>query len=206
MRFLFFALIIFPVSFICAETSSLEDTPLNQCGINCIYLCLKYHKINEKLDDVYAAIKPDVENNVSLKQLADFAKIKGLYVHPVIKPSFSDVKKFLTKDNSIILQYTIDLPDKSKFRHIAALVKPDQKILLLDYPRPAQEIETGELAMTISNSEGMLVLSRQPVTGLAELFDGRSLKSLSFYAICAGFITVGLLIITLKKTNRTKEI
>jgi hypothetical protein len=162
---------------------------------------LKYHKINERLDDIYAGIEADADNNVSLKQLADFAKIKGLYVHPVIKPTFSEVKKFLTKDNSIILQYAIDLPDKSKFRHIAALVKPAQKILLLDYPAPAQEIEMGKLAVDVAHSEGMLVLSRQPITGLGELFNGRSLKSLSFYAICAGFISVCLLVIAnFKKT------
>jgi len=206
MRFLFFALIALLALPIYAEISSLENASFSQCGINCLYLCLKYHHIDEKLEDVYAAIKPDGENNVSLKQLTDYAQKKGLYVHPVIKPVFDDVKKFLTKDNSIILQYTIDLPDKTKFRHIVAIVKPDQKILLLDYPRLAQEIETEKLAAVVANSEGMLALSGQPITGLVEFFNGRSLKSWGFYAICTGFILVGLLVgAKSKKSDRIKK-
>ncbi|MBU1260273.1 MAG: hypothetical protein ABIJ52_00560 [Pseudomonadota bacterium] len=206
MRFLFFALIVLLVLPIYAEVSSLENASFSQCGINCLYLCLKYHHIDENLEDVYAAIKPDEGNNVSLKQLADFAKTKGLYVHPVVRPAFEDVKKFLTKDNSIIMQYALELPDKSKFRHIIVLVMPEQKILLLDYPKPAQEIETEKLAAVVADSEGMLVLSGQPITGFVEFFNGRSLKSLSFYAICVGFIVVGLFIVNSRKTNRAKEI
>jgi len=176
----------------CGETelSSLDNASFSQCGINSLYLCLKYHHINENLDDVYVAIKPDKDNNVSLQQLADFAKTKGLYVHPIIKPSFIDIKKYLNKDSSIVLQYVIDLPDKTKFRHIIALVKADEKIFLLDYPGPAKEKEAEELAVTISNSEGMLVLSKQPISNFAELFNGRNLKSLSFYAICTGLALI----------------
>ena len=207
MKFSFFALIVLLVLPIYAEISSLENASFSQCGINCLYLCLKYHHIDENLEDLCALIPPDAENNISLKQLADFAQKKGLYVHPVVKPVFNDVKKFLTGEhNSIILQYTLELPDKSNFRHIVVLVRPEQKILLLDYPRPAQEIETENLAAAVARSEGMLVLSGQPITDLVEFFNGRSLKSWGFYAICASFILTGLFIVNSRKTNRAKEI
>jgi ABC-type bacteriocin/lantibiotic exporter with double-glycine peptidase domain len=207
MRFLIFVLIVSLTSNTCAEISSLENVSFSQCGINCLYLCFKYHKINENLDDVYAAVKPDEENNVSLKQLANFAKTKGLYIRPVIKPVFDDIEKFLTKDRSIILQYTLDLPDKTKFKHIVALVKPDRKILLLDYPAPAYEIKTEDLKTTVSNSEGMLVLSPQPIINFAEFLNGRTLKSLSFYAVAAGLIIAGFLTVkSFRKTDKTKEL
>jgi ABC-type bacteriocin/lantibiotic exporter with double-glycine peptidase domain len=207
MRFLIFVLIVSLTSFAGAEMSSLENATFSQCGINCLYLCLKYHQINENIDDIYAAVKPDEENNVSLKQLAKFAKTRGLYVRPVIKPVFGDVEKALTGNRSIILQYALDLPDKTKFKHIVALVKPDRKILLLDYPAPAYEIKTEDLKTTVSNSEGMLVVSPQPIINFAEFLNGKTLKSLSFYAIAAGLIIAGFLTVkSFRKTGKTKEI
>ncbi|MDD5135213.1 MAG: hypothetical protein PHP01_07375 [Phycisphaerae bacterium] len=205
MRFLFFVLSVFLPSLIDAESSSLENVPFSQCGINCVYLCLKYHHIDEKLENIYAQIKPDAENNVSLKQLADFARKKRLYIHPVVRPAFKDVEKFLTKNNSIILQYAVDLPDKTKFRHIITLVKPDQKILLLNYPMQAQELEKEKLTAHVEDSEGMLVLYPQPITSFVEFFTGRSLKSLSFYSICAGFVFVGIPVITAFKKRQAKK-
>lgn len=191
------------------EVSSIENVQFNQCGINSLYLCFKYHKIDEKLDDIYASIKADADDNVSLKQLANFAKKEGLYVHPVINPSMNDINKFLTKDNSIIIQfkYNLNLQDKPQLSHIAAIIKPQQKIFLLDYPQSAKELDLARLAMILSKSDGMLVLSKEPIkANLAEILNGRSLKSWSFYLICASFIMFGLFCINVRKAKKQKEV
>lgn len=149
-------------------TSSLETIQLNQCGINSLYLCLKYHGLNVPLEDLYGSIRPDAQNNVSLKQLGDHAKRKGLYVQYRKKPGSRTVQKDLQKNRSVIIQYQIILPDNSIYKHIAVLIKPDRKIILLDYPNTRQEVSLQDLAFLDENSEGMFLLSPKPIGGLEQ--------------------------------------
>jgi ABC-type bacteriocin/lantibiotic exporter with double-glycine peptidase domain len=187
------------------EISSLENIQLSQCGINSLYLCLKHHKVEVHLEEMYSCIKPDAQNNVSLKQLADYAKNKGLYVKAIITPSVKDIQRVLNSGDSVILQYNTELPDKSDFKHIVALIKPDAKIFLLDYPKPRQEIILADLAKANIRSDGLLVLSRKFVTNWGELLDFRSPKSVSFYLIMCGTL-MGITIFAMgmrKKCGKT---
>ena len=138
-----------------------ENISLSQCGVNSLYLCLKYHKINVGLEEMYSAITPDAENNVSLRQLANYVKNKRLYIKAIMKPSAADIEQSLKNDTSMIVQYVTELPDKSKFKHIVGLIKSDQKILLLDYPKKAQEISNEDLVKMAAMSEGLLVISKR---------------------------------------------
>lgn len=142
--------------------SSLENVRLGQCGIHSLYLCLKYHGIDSLLEDLYTCIQPDSENNVSLKQLGDYAKRKGLNVQYRKNPAPEDVPKILQRRRSIILQYKTPLPDNSIYKHIVALIKPDTRIVLLDYPNSRQEVSLEDLSFIDGNSEGMLILSPGP--------------------------------------------
>lgn len=189
------------------DKSSLKDVKLNQCGINSLYLCLKYNGIETNLDQIYSDIEPDADNNVSLKQLAGYAKRNGLYIKPVIKPSCDDVKKYLSKDTSIILQYALDLPNESNFKHIIAIVmSANNNIFLLDYPKPAFRIEMEEIAGGITASEGMLVLSKKPVNFFSRLFDFQSVQSWFIFPVCLSVIAVCLVTIIYFKHKRVKKI
>lgn len=143
--------------------SSLENVHLGQCGINSLYLCLKYHGIDTPLEDLYTHIQTDSENNVSLKQLGDYAKRKGLNVQYMEDPGSGDVQRILQRKRSVILQYKITLPDNSIYKHIVALIKPDTRIILLDYPNSRQEVSLEDLSFIDGNSEGMLILSPKPM-------------------------------------------
>jgi hypothetical protein len=142
------------------KKSSSEDISMGQCGINSLYLCLKYHKIDASLKEMYSAITPDAENNVSLRQLADYVKNKELHIKEIMKPTASDIEQSFKNDASMIVQYTIELPGKPKFRYIAGLVKSDNTILLLDYPSQTQKISIEDLVKTASKSDGLLVISK----------------------------------------------
>ncbi|HPC28433.1 MAG TPA: cysteine peptidase family C39 domain-containing protein [Candidatus Methanomethylicus sp.] len=210
------------------EVSSVEGMELSQCGVNSLYLCLRYHGIEQRLDELYAQVPADEDGNVSLKQLADYARGKGLHVKAVIKPTVEDVTNVLgqkegltqgsqrsqgqkaedhgqdgrgtredseagsfghsTRDTSVVLQYAVNMPDKSKFRHIVALVRPEDKVLVMDYPGSAQEIMPEKLAELVSMSEGMLILSTKPLINAAEFLNFKTVKSWSFYAICVGLV------------------
>jgi ABC-type bacteriocin/lantibiotic exporter with double-glycine peptidase domain len=186
----------------CAEMSSVDGMQVSQCGVNSLYQCLKYHGINEKLDSIYVSIPADADWNVSLKQLADYAKAKGLHVKPVIRPTAADVQNYLTKDTSIILQYAKDMPDKSKFKHVVAMIRQDNKILIMDYPKQASEIEPGDLAALMPLSEGMLVLSPKPLINAAEFLNFRSAKSWGFYSMCGGAVMLGVAAVSSLRRNR----
>jgi len=159
-----------------AEISSLNNIHLSQCGINSLYLCLRYHKVDIRLDDMYSSIKSDAENNVSLKQLADYAKSKGLCVEPIINPSVEDIQRALQGRHSIVLQYNTTLPDNSNFKHIVALIHSDMKIFLLDYPKVNQELSFSDLGKIEGKSEGMLILSEKTLNDWRESLKLRSMK------------------------------
>jgi ABC-type bacteriocin/lantibiotic exporter with double-glycine peptidase domain len=186
MKWAVVAVVALSVAATGGEVSSLEGVETSQCGVNSLYLCLKYHGTKQELDELYEQVPADASGNVSLKQLADYARGKGLWVKPITKPTAADVQSNLTRDTSIILQCAMDMPDKSKFRHIVALVKPQESVLLMDYPRRAREIGPEKLVALVAKSEGMLVLSTRPLTSLADLLDFKSLRSWGFYAIFAG--------------------
>lgn len=172
-----------------AEISFLENTQLSQCGINSLYLCLKYHKADVCLNEMYSNIKPDAQNDVSLKQLADYTRGKGISVKAILAPSVEDIQKSLNRDSSVILQYNTPLPDKSDFKHIVAIIKPDAKMFLLDYPKPKQEFTVDDLAKVNLKSDGLLILSKKS-SASSELLNFRSLKSVSFYTIVCGILIV----------------
>lgn len=206
MRFLIFTLFVLSALSSGAELSFLEDTPLGQCGINSLYLCLKYHKIDVNLKEMYSTIVPDAENNVSLRQLADYVKNKGLYIKAIIKPSAADIEQSLKNDTSMIVQYAIELPDKSKFQHIVGLVKPDKTILLLDYPRQAQEISSEDLVKMASMSDGLFVISPKQVVNAAEFLNFKSLKSIGFYLILLGMTSaIAVFAVSRRKHNKEAE-
>jgi hypothetical protein len=75
------------------------------------------------------------------------------------------------------------------------LVKPDQKIMLLDYPKKAQEISNEDLVKMASLSDGLLVLSKRPVVSMAEFLDFKSLKSVSFYLLSSGIIAAAMIFV-----------
>lgn len=206
MRFLIFTLFFLSVLSSGAELSFLDDTPLGQCGINSLYLCLKYHKIDVNLKGMYSTIVPDSENKVSLRQLADYVKNKRLYIKAIIKPSVADIEQSLKNDTSMIVQYAIELPDKSKFKHIVGLVKPGNTILLLDYPRQAQEISSEDLVKMASMSDGLLVISKKPVVSTAEFLNFKSLKSIGFYLVLLGVtVVIAVFAISRRKHNTETE-
>jgi len=148
------------------EISSLENPQLSQCGINSLYLCLKYHGTDIPLEDLYARIQPDSQNNVSLKQLGDYAREKGLYVKFIREPTAQTIQKALQRNNSIVLQFQIPLPDHSVYKHMAGLIQSDASILLLDYPNPQRKLSLPELTNMAAHSEGILVLSSQAALNL----------------------------------------
>jgi ABC-type bacteriocin/lantibiotic exporter with double-glycine peptidase domain len=65
----------------------------SQCGINALYLCLRYHEVNVSLDQVYNEIKTNKKNEVNLYQLSQYAKDLGLYSIPIKHPNLSTLKK-----------------------------------------------------------------------------------------------------------------
>lgn len=176
------------------NVSALENPQRSQCGINSLYFCLKYHGWNISLEDLYASIHPDSENNVSLKELGDYAKRKGLYVSYTKTPKVRDIQHVLQGKHAVLLQYKITWPDNSICRHLVALIKPDTKILLLDYPNPPKEILSQELSDLDGKCEGMLILAPKPI--------------LDKKAAGAGLMAIGLggiLIIQLIEKNLRKK-
>lgn len=163
------------------EITSLNNFQLSQCGINSLYLCLKYHGKDVGLEDLYSKIRPDAENNVNLKQLSDYAKTQKLYVAFAAAPDAEDIQQSLHGKCSIILQCKTTLPDQSKFKHIVALTKSDTKIILLDYPNPKQEVTFQDLSVIDGNSEGMLILSEKPII---------KLRSAGLYMILSGILAL----------------
>lgn len=174
--------------------SSLENVQRSQCGIHSLYLCLKYHGADASLEELYTGIPPDHENNVSLKQLGDYAKRKGLYVQYRKKPGSRAVQKDLQKNRSMIIQYQIILPDNSIYKHIVALIKPDTGIILLDYPNLKQEVSLQDLSFINGNSEGMLILSPKPII--------HNLGSAGICLIVSGFL--GIMAFPLIGKNKIK--
>jgi ABC-type bacteriocin/lantibiotic exporter with double-glycine peptidase domain len=192
----FFVVLVRSSTFQSEEISSLENPRLSQCGINSLYLCLKYHGTGIPLEDLYINIQPDSENNVSLKQLGDYAKQKGLYVQYVNNPESGDIQTFLQGKRSVLLQYKTPLPDNTTYKHIVALVKADNEIILLDYPNPKKEVTLQELSVINGNSEGMLILTEKPFINL---------RSAGACLIASGLL--GILILgMIKKSKRNKAL
>jgi ABC-type bacteriocin/lantibiotic exporter with double-glycine peptidase domain len=188
---------------ILANVSSLENVDLSQCGINSLYLCLKHHKIDVSIEEIYSSIKPDAQNNVSLYQLANYARSKGLHVKAIIKPSISDIQKSL--NNNVILQYRKELPNNSELTHIVALIRHNSKTYLLDYPSQRREVTAADFTKVNIKSDGLLILSENRIIGWQELLNLRSLKSVSFYSIVCGLFTTMVVFITSKCKNYSKK-
>ena len=146
--------------------SNTKQSPIqkSQCGINALYMCLRYHQVDVSLDQAYAEIQPNKKNEVSLYQLSQYAKDFGLYVVPVKRPEVSILKQALTNSSSAILQFT----NPSYKSHIIALLKPkNQDIWLVDVPLRNQILSDDELQELLNESQGMLIISPTPLKNIS---------------------------------------
>jgi len=154
-------LIIWVLTSPCMSISIPEEirTKASQCGINSLYLCMRYLSINLNLDQMYSDIERDEKNEVNLYQLTGYANKCGVAVKPIKHPTFRVINKYLVSNSCAIIQYKY--PENQP--HIAALLRhQDNKVLFCDYPRKIFIISEKNLCNVLIHSQGMLILSRTP--------------------------------------------
>lgn len=167
----------------CAAIPDAIRQTASQCGIDSLYFCLCYLNLNPSLTQMYADITPNEDYQVSLQQLAQYARQRGATVWAVRHPTLSILKKYLNRDSCVIVQFQHgDRPP-----HMVSLLKPnDRRVLYTDAPRRRFVASESTLEDILSHSDGLLVLSARPIR--ASLFD-RTDKRM---ALWIGISAVGL--------------
>lgn len=144
-----------------AEINDNSSVPKSQCGINSLYFCLKYFGCNRPFHELYNDIATNSNNEVNLKQLADYARQKGLFVNGVKSPTLSVVTKNLEKGKCVILQWTKSIGN-TQFSHIMPIVNiPDKGVLVFDFPINKMYVSEKDLSEYIRLSNAALILAAE---------------------------------------------
>ena len=139
-----------------------KEIELSQCGINALYTSMRQLGVRVPLKSLYSAISPNDKNEVSLFQLADFARQQGLFAKGVKRPTVGMIKKMLSDTSTIIIQFEYGLKEIGN-THMATLIQhSDSQILFLDAPLKKVLLSEEQLEKLVGRSQGMMVLSVLP--------------------------------------------
>jgi len=164
MRRLFVIMFIITIGLFGKTHGEINDSlsvPKSQCGINSLYFCLRYFGYHRPLCELYNDIPTNSNNEVNLKQLADYARKMGLFVNGVKSPTLSVVTKNLGKGKCVILQWTKTI-GTIQFSHIMPIVDIHGKgFLVFDFPINKMYVSEKGLSEYIQSSNGALILSAE---------------------------------------------
>lgn len=193
-----FGLMVFLVLFGAAQAISVathefgelpKDIPLGQCGVFSLYSVLRSNEIEAPYNEMFSEITANKYNEVSLKQLAQYARKKGMHCEGIAHPTVGIIRNSLRNGANVILQITFER-DRSPASHIVALFQGEgDSVLVLDYPRKFT-IDDDSLSQWLGQSEGMLILSKKPI----QIPVGYRISSMPFVSKVAGLAGIIFLI------------
>jgi len=175
--------------YVCAAIPDAIRHTASQCGIDALYFCLCYLNSNPSLVQIYADIPANEEYQVSLQQLAQYARQRGVSVWAIRRPALPIVKKYLNRDSCIVVQFQYGNGQP----HMVALLKPTKgAVLYVDAPRRKFVASDSTLEDILSHSDGLLVLSARPIrASLFDRTDKRMLLWIGISAVGLGLLGVG---------------